>query len=131
MAKFDAGEVSQLLTIVKDISTAHPQFTAISSEASARLKQINDGLAKEKASAPQDPNQYPGMPTSSTPVPSQPVEPPKSEAAASAPKPPSFPKDSGPHATTDHPGSNGLTGSTGPRAMPASTYEEEPPVRRI
>lgn len=115
MTKFDAGEVSRLLSIVKDISTAHPQFVAISSEASARLKQINDGLAKEKADKPKDPNQVPGMPTNTPPVPSQPVEAPKSEAAKDAPI---FPKDSGADVRPQQ--------SSRARAIPSSTYDPQP-----
>lgn len=118
MAKFDAAEVSALLAIPALVTNNAPQMSAILAEAMARLHAINSGLAEEKARQPKSPHEYPGMPTHTHPVPSQPIEAPKSEAAKDAPKP-----------DQDQP----MGKAHAPRALPSSTYDDEPsePVRRM
>lgn len=113
MAKFDAGEVSQLLQIPALISTNAPQMTAILGEAMSRLREINDGIEAEKAKKPKSPHEYPGQPSHLHPTPSKPLEDPKSEVAKSAPK---------------------EDVNQGPRAIPANVHNDDndlPPVRRV
>lgn len=71
--KFDYERAGALLTIVEQVSKVAPQMTAISSEAMAELRQMNQWLIEENAKKPKDSNVIPGQPTPD-PVPSQPVD---------------------------------------------------------
>jgi hypothetical protein len=69
--KYDFTRAQALLAIVKDVAGVAPQFTAISGEAMAELKELNDALLREKTKikAPA----HPGQPVAH-PVPSQPID---------------------------------------------------------
>jgi hypothetical protein len=73
---FDFGRAAQLLGVVQQIAGVAPSMTAISSEAMAELKLMNDDLV-EARSRPRQTMVPPARPTVENPQPSKPVDQPQ------------------------------------------------------
>lgn len=88
---FDVEEITKLLQIPSLVAGTAPGLTQLSSEAMARLREINDGLAKfHAARKTQAQVEASGQPVAN-PTPSKSVERPDSQVAEETPDPDSKP----------------------------------------